>query len=77
MTKKTTKTKAQAQPAAVDHDRLLKIKDAADRLAVSPATVSRLIASGALPAVKIGKLVRIRPADLTAFVATNAKTLKP
>lgn len=67
MTKKKT-------PPALDPDRLLTKKDAADRLAVSPATVSRLIAAGALPAVKIGKLVRIRPADLSAFVAKNAKT---
>ena len=47
---------------------LLTVMDAAERLAVSPASVRRLIRAGQLPAVKLGRLTRIDPSDLDALV---------
>jgi len=46
------------------------IKQAATRLGVSVSSVRRLIASSALPHVRVGKLVRITEPDLEAFVAS-------
>ena len=47
---------------------LLKIPEAAARLGVSRAKLYELIASGALPAVKIDGCRRVRTDDLRAFV---------
>jgi excisionase family DNA binding protein len=48
--------------------RLLPIEEAADRLGVSPYTVRRLVWSGRLPHVRIGRLVRVDSADLYAWI---------
>jgi len=48
-------------------ERLLKIKEAAELLAVNPETVRRLIRKGKLKAVKIGRLWRIRKEDIEAL----------
>lgn len=48
---------------------LYTFEDTADALQVSIPTVKRLVASGALPAVKVGASTRIRTTDLAAFVA--------
>lgn len=48
---------------------LLDIDDCGDELQVSPATVKRLIRSGELPAVKVGRTTRVRRADLEEYVA--------
>jgi excisionase family DNA binding protein len=42
----------------------LTVRDVADRFQVSPRTVERLIGIDLLRAVRIGRQVRIRPADL-------------
>ena len=47
---------------------LMPLKLVAQALAVSPATVYRLVKSGHLPAVKIGGDWRVRRADLERFV---------
>lgn len=47
---------------------LLTREQAADRLAVSVPTVDRLIARRELRAVRIGRAVRVRPADLERFL---------
>jgi excisionase family DNA binding protein len=47
---------------------LLKIEDAAQQLQVSKSSVRRLISNGELPAVKIGKSVRIRSDDWDQFM---------
>jgi excisionase family DNA binding protein len=44
----------------------LTIADAAERLGVSSKTVRRLISAGRIPAFRVGRLVRIKPADLDA-----------
>ena len=49
--------------------RLLRVTDVAERLATSVATVRRLIASGELPARRIGSTsLRIREQDLEELV---------
>lgn len=79
---KKTGSKAKARPATaypkaspllgpLDPGRLLTINEAAARLTVSLKTLRRLIAAGSLPVVRIGGLVRIRPEDLTNFIAQN------
>ena len=56
----------------LDPGRLLRLDEAADRLTISPATLRRLIKDGRLAAVKISdRALRIRPADLEAYVASH------
>lgn len=47
--------------------RLLTAVEVANRLALAPITVRRLIASGRLPAVRLGRCVRVREGDLEAL----------
>jgi excisionase family DNA binding protein len=51
--------------------RLRTIDEASELLNVSPRTVRRFIESGALPAHRLGRLVRIADADLAAFLAAS------
>jgi excisionase family DNA binding protein len=51
---------------------LLTPKEVADRLQVSIRTVRRLITSGQLKALHIGRLLRITPAALEAYVTEAA-----
>ena len=48
--------------------RLLTIEEAADRLGVTPRMIRRLTADRRLPFVKVGRLVRIRDADIAECV---------
>ena len=48
--------------------RLLRIEDVADRLTVSRSMAWKLVAGGELRSVRIGRSVRVRPADLEAYV---------
>jgi excisionase family DNA binding protein len=52
---------------AVESERLLTVREVAERLRVHPITVRRLIASGRLAAVRIGRAVRVREADVGAL----------
>ena len=47
---------------------LVTVKDAAAQLAVSSAAIRKWIYQGKLPAVRAGRVVRLRPADLEAFL---------
>jgi excisionase family DNA binding protein len=49
-------------------EKLLTREEAAERLRIHLRTVQRLIVSKELPAVRIGRHVRIDPADLAAFI---------
>jgi excisionase family DNA binding protein len=49
-------------------EQLLSVEDAARRLALRPGTVRKLIYARRLPAVKIGRAVRVREADLSALI---------
>lgn len=49
--------------------RFLTVAEVADALRVSTMTVYRLIRSGELPAARIGRSYRLRPADVDSFLA--------
>lgn len=46
---------------------LLTVREVADAMRVSTMTVYRLIRSGALPAIRVGKHFRIRVGDLERY----------
>ena len=48
--------------------RLLTVSQVAEALQTSTRTIQRFVSSGDLSAVRIGRLVRIRPAALEAFL---------
>lgn len=58
-----------AEPQGGASSRLLRIEDVAERLAVSRSMAWKIISSGDLPSVRIGRAVRVRPADLEGYVA--------
>ena len=60
--------------AATDHH-LLTVREVADDVRVSTMTVYRLIKSGALPAIRVGKHFRIREVDLSRYL--EAQTTVP
>jgi excisionase family DNA binding protein len=51
--------------------RLLRVREVADRLGVSNATVYGLCERGELPCVWVVTSMRIRPDDLEAFIAAR------
>jgi excisionase family DNA binding protein len=57
---------ARGGPAAPEP--LLTVGDAAELLRVSTRTVRRLVAAGELPALRVGRQVRLAPADLLAYL---------
>lgn len=48
--------------------RLLTVEEVGEITRVSPAGIRRYVAAGELPAVRIGKLLRFRPEDITAWI---------
>ena len=52
--------------------RLLRVRDVAERLSVSPSMAWKLTATGELRSIRIGRAVRIRPADLEAYIERAA-----
>jgi excisionase family DNA binding protein len=53
---------------------LLTTRQAAERLAISLATIKRLVRAGQLAYVKIGHCLRFDPADLAAFIESRKVT---
>ncbi len=49
----------------------LTVGEVAAQLRVSTMTVYRLINSGAIPAVRVGRSFRLRPEDLEFYLARN------
>ncbi len=49
-------------------EQLLKLEEVCERLKVSMSTVRRLIDRGDLVAVRVGRNLRVRPADLEAYI---------
>ena len=57
--------------SGVDGDgRLLDTKELADTLGCSVSTVKRQVAAGAIPVVRIGRLVRYRHSDVASLIET-------
>lgn len=52
----------------MERENLLTPDEAAERLAVSPKTLRDWLRTGALRGVKVGRLWRVRPTDLEAFI---------
>ena len=57
-----------ADAGAFGGDRLLTVAEVADHMRVSNMTVYRLIKSGTLPALRVGKNYRIRSGDLASYL---------
>ena len=45
--------------------------EAAERLGVVPRTLYRMIDEGAIPAYKMGRVIRVKESDLDAFLETT------
>ncbi len=61
----------------LEHQRLLTITEAADRLNVSPVTVRRLIRGGRFPAIQLGgkrHAIRVPAAELDQWVNQGGDT---
>jgi excisionase family DNA binding protein len=52
--------------------RLLRIDEVAERLAISRSMAWKIVTYGQLRAVRIGRAVRVRPADLEAYIEAAA-----
>lgn len=61
-------TRSKAVDTVGPSGRLLRIEDIAERLAVSRSMAWKLVAIGELRALRIGRAVRVRPADLEAYI---------
>lgn len=48
------------------------MKDVAQELQASRATIARLVATGELPSIKVGRLRRVRRRDLEQWMGTDA-----
>ncbi|MBP7688840.1 MAG: helix-turn-helix domain-containing protein [Thermoflexales bacterium] len=59
-----------SSPATTGHQ-LLTLAQVAHRMNVSRRTVFRWIESGALPAVRLGAVIRIEPADLDRLIQNH------
>ncbi len=53
-------------------DRLLTVAEVADTMRVSNMTVYRLIRSGELPAIRVGKNYRLRRTEVQQFLADRS-----
>ena len=51
-------------------DQFYSVRTLAERLAVTPMTIYRMVDQGKLPAVKIGKSIRFQPEAIAAFLET-------
>jgi excisionase family DNA binding protein len=54
-------------------DQLVTVKEAARRLACTEAAVRKWLYQRRLPAVKVGRLVRLREVDLEAMIAKGVR----
>lgn len=52
---------------------LLRLDEVASRLKVSMSTVRRLIRRNDLKAVRVGRQLRVRPADLNTYLQRNTE----
>jgi excisionase family DNA binding protein len=58
-------------------DRLLTVEEAAERLGTSTRFVRRLVAERRIAYVKVGRHVRLDPADVEAFIAARRVEVRP
>ena len=65
-----------ADSSPLGGDRLLTVAEVADHMRVSNMTVYRLIKSGTLPALRVGKNYRIRARDLTSYLDASVTSFE-
>lgn len=58
-------------------ENFLTTEQVAKSLQVHPFTVLKLIKAKKIPAIKIGKMYRIRESDLNKFLEASAKEVRP
>lgn len=63
----------QGKPVDAVDGPLLRVEQVAERLAVSRSMAWKLVDSGELRSVRIGRSVRVHPSDLEAFLADPAR----
>lgn len=64
---------AHEQSDAAPDIRTLSVAEAAEALGFPEHTVRYFVSKRAIPYVKVGRLVRFRPADLEAFLSANTR----
>jgi excisionase family DNA binding protein len=64
---------AAANASDTASDSLFTVNRVAESLTVSTRSVRRLLQTGALPHIRLGRAIRIRPEDLEAYTAGLAK----
>jgi excisionase family DNA binding protein len=57
---------------SVANTRFLTVQEVADLMRVSTMTVYRMIKSGDLPAVRVGRSFRVRDEDLAAYLGSRS-----
>jgi excisionase family DNA binding protein len=57
--------------AVSDHVRWLGTTEAAEKLGVVPRTLYRMIDEGQIPAYKMGRVIRLKEADLDSFLEST------
>jgi excisionase family DNA binding protein len=62
-----------SDPLDLADRRLLRIEDVAQRLAVSRSMAWKLVTCGELRSVRIRRAVRVRPADLEAYIVAAVR----
>ena len=62
---------AQDPPAA-----LLTVRQAAKQLSLSPSAIHNYISSHQLPVIRLGRAIRIQPADLAEFISAHRQNGK-
>src|SRR3990170_6194313 len=58
---------------AIESEALLTVQEVAERLRMHPITVRRLIKAGRLPALRLGRSVRVRESDVNDLIRKEAK----
>ena len=53
---------------SIKTDRFYSVKTLAERLAVTPLTIYRMVTEGKIPAVRIGRAIRFDPDAVAAFL---------
>jgi excisionase family DNA binding protein len=73
----TAATFADLQVLWGGRDRLLRVAEIAEQLAVGAWAVYKLCEDGDLPHVRINNSIRVRPGDLLEFIAVRTRVRRP
>ena len=65
----TTRVRSSTSPCSPSDRMLLTVEEAADGLGIGRSTMYTLMANGEVASIHLGRLRRIEPAELTAYIA--------